>query len=453
MPQAGRIVFIGAGGVGLTAAFSLARKNPDLQITLFSRDSVVAYSQCGMPFVLDGKISGFDDLILYKPEVFSDLGLDVRTGTTVTSIDIDSRTVTTEKGETVAYEKLVIATGSIPYTPAIPGVHLKGVHRLITLDDGRSLLNTLPRVRSAVIVGGGPIGLETAPAFLHRGIKTTIVERMPQLMPGALDTDMASIVEEYLAGKGATIITGKSIDSINGSQYVESVTAGGETIPADMVLLSAGVRPNAALAKDSGIDIGPTGGIAVDEFFRVKRNGRRLDDVLAAGDCAEVTNAVTGKPMTCAVGSIANRQAAYIADGILGRKVPYRPVICPTICVIGELQAGSVGLTSRACESAGISPVTFKARGNTRARYYPGGKKVDIKLISDGERIIGGQVIGEEGVHGRINVLSLGISKSITPEELAAAETCYAPPVSPMIDPMNYAAEMLALRCARAKKR
>lgn len=469
MPE--RIVFIGAGGAGLTAAFHVARRAPDAQITLFSREATVAYSQCGMPFVLEGRIPGFDELIIYGPEVFEDLGLDVRTGTTITEIDLEGKAVVAEQGERVGYDKLVVATGSRPFIPPVPGAGLPGVQGLITLEDGKALAARMPEARSAVIIGGGPIGLETAPAFLGRGIRLTIVERMPQLLPSALDPDMAAIVRDYLEKKGATVITGKGVDAINGDATVRSVSCGGETIPADLVLLSAGVRPNVELARKAGIELGVTGGILVDEHFRVRKGGRALEDVLAAGDCAEVRSVVTGRPVVCAVGTVANRQAAYVGDQLLGKKRPYPGVLCPTICVIGDLHVGSVGLNARGCEQAGITPVSFKARGSTRARYYPGGKAIDIKLLADagasddasasddaetsggGGRLVGGQAVGEEGVHGRINVLSLAIGKRMTPGDLAAAETCYAPPVSPMIDPLTYAAEMLALRCARARKK
>ena len=446
-----RIVFVGAGGAGLTAAFIVARKRPDLQMTLFSRDAVVAYSQCGMPFVLDNRIEGFDRLVLYTPEVFKDLGLDVRTGTTVEGIDLDAKTVTV-KGEAIEWGKLVIATGSAPFVPPVPGVGLKGVHRLLTLDDGRALAEALDGVKNVVIVGGGPIGLETAPAFLHRGIGVTIVERRPQLMPSALDPDMTKLLEDHLKGLGAVVVTGKGVDSINGRDRVESVTVGGETVEADLVLLAAGVKPNVELAKKAGIDIGPAGGIDVDPRFRVKKNGKALDDVYAAGDCVEEVNAITGKKMVCAIGTVANRQAKFLAEQLMGNDVPYGPVLCPAITVVGDLQIGTVGLTTRACEAAGIKPVSFKAKSFTRARYYPGGKQLDIKLLSDGERLVGAQLIGEEGVHGRINELTLALHKKMTPSELADMETCYAPPVSPMIDPISYAAEMLALRCKRFKK-
>jgi NADH oxidase (H2O2-forming) len=447
-----RIVFVGAGGAGLTAAFIVARKRPDIQITLFSRDPVVAYSQCGMPFVLDNKIESFNRLVLYTPDVFKDLGLDVRTGTAVTGIDLDTKTVSVEGGEAVEYGKLVISTGSVPFVPPVPGVNLKGVHRLLTLDDGRSLAKAMEGAGGVVIVGGGPIGLETAPAFLHRGIDVTIVERMPQLMPSALDPDMTKLLEDHLKELGAVVVTGKGVDSINGADKVVSVTVGGETVKADLVLLAAGVKPNVELAKRAGIDIGPAGGIDVDGRFRVKKNGHVLGDVFAAGDCVEEVNAITGKKMVCAIGTVANRQAKFLAEQLAGNDVPYGPVLCPAITVVGDLQIGTVGLTTRACEAAGIKPVVFKAKSFTRARYYPGGKQLDIKLLSDGVRLVGAQLIGEEGVHGRINELTLAIREKMTPAELADVETCYAPPVSPMIDPVTYAAEMLALRCKRIKK-
>lgn len=449
-----RIVFVGAGGVGLTTAFSLARKDPDLSITLFSKEQVVAYSQCGMPFVLDGIIGDFDSLVLYGPEVFTDLGLDVRTGTEVTGVDLEKKLVFSSKGDEVPYDKLIICTGAAPFIPPVPGAELKGVFKLYSLDDGRALDKAMETAKHAVIVGGGPIGMETAPAFLDRGIKLTIVERMPYILPGALDEDMASVVQDYLISKGARIIAGKGVDSINGNDKAESVTVEGEDIKADIVLLSAGIRPNVALAKATGLDIGVTGGIVVDDHFRVKKGGVTLEDVYAAGDCAEVTSLVTGKPVLCAVGSVAGRQSGFLTDILLGKGVPYDGIVCPTVTVIGSLHVGSVGMTGRACSLAGIEPVSFRAKGMTRARYYPGGKKIDIKLVSDGKKIVGGQMIGEEGVGGRINTLTLAIRMGATPEDLARSETCYAPPVSPMIDPLTYAAEMLSLRCKlKSKKR
>ena len=242
------------------------------------------------------------------------------------------------------------------------------------------------------------------------------------------------------------------MDSVNGTDRVESVSVGGETIKADLVLLSAGIKPNVELARKSGIDIGPAGGIDVDEHFHVKKNGKALDDVYAAGDCIEEINAITGRKVVCAIGTVANRQANFLADELMGIGVPYGPVLCPAITVIGDLQVGSVGLTANGCEAAGIRPVFFKAKSFTRARYYPGGKQLDVKLISDGKRLVGAQLIGEEGVHGRVNTLAMAIHKKMTPDELARMETCYAPPVSPMIDPVTYAAEMLALRCKKLKK-
>jgi NADH oxidase (H2O2-forming) len=291
------IVIVGAGGAGLTSAFHVARRAPDSRITIFSKDPVVAYSQCGMPFVLDGKIDSFDRLVIYGPDVFRDLGLDVRTSTPVADIDIDERAVITAGGERVRYDRLVIATGSKPFIPPVPGANLPGVMELITLEDGRRLGERINQARNVVIIGGGPIGLETAPAFLDAGAKLTIIERVPQILPSALDPDMAAIVQEHLEKKGARVITGKGVDAINGSGAVESISCGGETIPADLVLLSAGIRPNVDLAKKAGIDTGITGGIVVDEYFRVRRNGRYLDDVLAAGDCAEVKSIITGKPV------------------------------------------------------------------------------------------------------------------------------------------------------------
>ncbi len=196
----------------------------------------------------------------------------------------------------------------MPFVPPVPGAHLPGVMRCSRWRTA-GVWPATEAGEDVVIIGGGPIGLETAPAFLDAGARLTIIERMPQVMPSALDPDMATLMQEHLKKMGAWIITGKGVDAINGAAAVESVTCGGETIPADLVLLSAGVRPNTDLAVKAGIETGVTGGIVVDEYFRVRRNGQVMEDVLAAGDCAEVKSVITGKPVICAVGSVANRQA------------------------------------------------------------------------------------------------------------------------------------------------
>ncbi len=229
MSSRDRIVFLGAGGAGLTAAFHVARRAPDAQLIVFSKDPAVAYSQCGMPFVLDGKIESFDRLVIYGPEVFRDLGLDVRTSTPVTAIDLDGKALVTGRGERVSYDQLVIATGSKPFVPPVPGAHLSGVMALITLEDGLRLGERMKKAKNVVIIGGGPIGLETAPAFLDAGARLTIIERVPQVMPSALDPDMAAIVQERLEKKGARIITGKGVDAINGTGPSNPSPVPGET--------------------------------------------------------------------------------------------------------------------------------------------------------------------------------------------------------------------------------
>ena len=432
MPE--KLIVIGGGVAGMPIASHVRKKDPVMEITVFTKDQHVAYSPCGIPFVLSGKIPSFEELIMHDVQYYNDQGIDVRTDTEVTAIDLPSKSIIAN-GKQFDYDKLGIATGSLPLIPQIPGIDKKGVYILRNLDDGKKVKEATNNAEKAVIVGIGPIGLEIATAFIKVGIDTTVVEDIPYVLPCMLDPDMASLVQNKLESLDLKVMTGFSLGSINGSDNVEFVTIGKEVVTADLVILCTGTRPNTCLSRQAGIEVGETGGVKVDSAMRVAEN------VYAAGDCVEVTNYITNRPCLSPLGSSAVRQAKVVAENVCGGSAEFDPVLNPTICLICDLQVGSVGVTSHVAKQAGLIPVDGVAKGLTRSRYYPDAKTIDVKLLFFEKRLIGAQIISEEGVKERIDALSLVIKSRMTAQQLLMAETCYAPPMSMIVDVLTLALE------------
>ncbi len=432
MPE--KLIVIGGGVAGIHIASYVKKKDPDMEITVFTKDNQVAYSPCGIPFVLSGKISSFEDLIMHDVQYYKNQCINIRTNTEVTAIDLPSKSIIAN-GKRFYYDKLGIATGSLPLIPQIPGMDKKGVYTLRNLNDGKKVKEAMNSTENVVIVGAGPIGLETATAFIKVGIGTTVIEKAPYLLPYMLDPDMSTPVQNQLESLGVKVMAGFSLGSINGSDHVEFVTVGKEVVKADLVILCAGIRPNTCLSRQAGIEVGNTGGIKVDSAMRVAEN------IYAAGDCVEVTNYITNRPCLSTRGSSAAMQAKVVAENVCGGCAEFDPVLNPTICLVGDLQVGSVGVTSNVAKQVELTPVEGKAEGFTRSSYYPDAKKINIKLLFFEKRLIGAQIISEEGVKERIDALSLAIKSGMTAKQMLMAETCYAPPVSTIVDVLTLALE------------
>ncbi|MDD2666733.1 MAG: FAD-dependent oxidoreductase [Methanocellales archaeon] len=430
----GKLIVIGGGIAGTSVASHVRKKAPDMDITIFTKDKYTAYSPCGIPFVLSGKVSSFEELIMHDDQYYKDQCIDIQTNTEVTAIDLSSKSIIAN-GKQSYYDKLVIATGSLPLIPQIPGTDKKGVYILRCLDDGQKVKEGMNNAKKAVIVGAGHIGLEIATALIKVGIDTTVVEKAPYVLPCMLDPDMASIVQNHLESLGVKVMTGFSLGSINGSDNVEFVTIGKEVVTADLVILCTGTRPNTSLSRPAGIGVGETGGIKVDSTMRVAEN------VYAAGDCVEVMNYITNRPCLSPRGSSAVMQAKVVAENVCGGSREFGPVIHPTICLVGDLQVGSAGVTSNAAKNAELIPVEGRANGLTRSSYYPDAKKINIKLLFFEKRLIGAQIISEEGAKERIDALSLVIKSGMTAQQMLMAETCYAPPMSAIVDVLTLALE------------
>lgn len=448
--MAKKVVIIGGGAAGVDVLELLLRdkeKSEDMEITLLKKEKEGFFSMCGLPYALQGMCS-LGVLNQFQPDLYRNQGIDFRTETKATSIDLKEQSVHLESGEELSYDYLVIATGSKPFIPSIPGTDLEGVHTLICSEDGELISAALNagEISSGLVIGGGMIGLQAAIAFSKRGIKTTVIERLPFLLPNLLDADMSSIVKEYLE-TDITFILGRTVDGIRGDgtegdRHVESVVAGGEEMPADIVLISAGMRPDIDLARDAGIDIGERGGIVTDRALRAQKGGSHLDNVFALGDCAEVIDAVTFSPRLSQLASTALIQARVVADNILGIGSSYEPCLSPTAASLSGMQVGSVGITTEMARRFGISVKSGISARFTKARFFPDKKRIIAKLIfeASSERLIGAQIISEETVAGRINELTLGIKEGITARDIWMRERCFDPSLAMVEDALVDAA-------------
>ncbi|MCD6446019.1 FAD-dependent oxidoreductase [Candidatus Bathyarchaeota archaeon] len=445
MPK--RIIIIGAHAAGVDAASAARKTDRAAEITLITKQKKAGYSPCGLPFVLGGHIPSFDKLVVFPTSYFQMMKLNLMLETKATNINVENKTVEVQdkdgKNQTLEYDSLILATGASPFIPPIKGREKPGIHVLRTIEDGEKIDQAIRNgAKSAIIMGAGLIGIETAVALQERGLKTTVVELLPQILPAMLDADMAKEVQKMLEQKGINIMVNKGVEEFLGEEKVNGIIAGGEQLNADLIIAAFGVRANTELAKKAGITIGETRGIKTN--LRMETN---VKDVYAAGDCAESINLITKRPTLSQLGTTAVRQAKVAGTNAAGGYAVFPGVLGSAVTKLFEMEVGATGLTEFFARKAGLEVVTGTITSKTRPDYYPGGKSIKIKLVveRESERVIGAQIIGGEEVTQRINAISIGIQKQITVRELAKADTAYAPPLNETWEPMVLAAQ-IALR-------
>ncbi len=446
MPR--RIIVVGANAAGVEAASAARKKDRTADITLLTLEKNAGYSRCGLPFVIGGTIPSFRDLIVYPQAYFQMLKLNLRTETRVTAVSTKEKTVsilTKENApETLPYDSLVIATGADAFMPPIKGREKQGILALRTLEDGERIDAAVKAgAKSAVIMGAGLIGLETGVALIERGLKVTIVEMLPQILPQMLDADMAKMVQEHLETKGMRILLGKTVEEFVGDEKVTAIVAGGDRIEADLFISAFGVRANTKLAVDAGIPLG--------ESRAIKTNARMetdVKDVYAIGDCAEAPNMITHKAACAQLGTIAVRQGKVAGANAAGDYSLFGGILASAVTRLFEIEAGVTGLTEAAAARNRIEIVAGAISSKTKADYYPNAKPIRVKVVveKESQRIVGGQIIGGEEVTQRINALSFAIQKQMTVRELAKTDTAYAPPLCETWEPMVLAAEMVLMK-------
>jgi len=446
--MARRIIIIGANAAGVEAASAARKKDRTAEIALITQEKTAGYSRCGLPFVIGGQIPGFRDLVVYPPAYFQMLKLILKNETKVTAINTKEKTVTAigKEGniETLQYDSLVIATGADAFMPPIKGREKQGILSLRSLEDGEKILQAVQNgAKSAVIMGAGLIGLETGVALIERGLKVTVVEMLPQILPQMLDADMAKQVQEHLTEKGMCILTGKTVEEFLGDQNVTGIMAGGEKIEADLFISAFGVRANTKLAVDSGVPLGETRAIKTNARMETD-----VKDVYAIGDCAEAPNIITHRSACAQLGTIAVRQGKVAGINAAGEYAQFTGILASAVTRLFDVEAGVTGLTETAAARARMEVVTGAISSKTKADYYPTAKPIKVKLIveKESQRIIGAQIIGGEEVTQRINALSFAIQKQMTVRELAKADTAYAPPLCETWEPMILAAEMVLMK-------
>ena len=436
-----KIVIVGGVAGGASAAAKARRCSEEAEIIMFEKGPDIAYANCGLPYYLSGVIDNRDNLLIVtKKRFYQRFRVDVRTHREVVKIDRGRKVVTVQNVETGAveeesYDRLILSPGSSPVIPPLPGVDLPFIFTFKTLEDMDRIYQFVQerRPRKAVIVGGGLIGMEVMENLELKGLKVSIVEKLDQILP-FLDWDMAELVRQYAEPKGVKFYLSqglKAIENRNGSAVVH--TEAGKTVKADLVILSLGIKPNVALAKEAGLEIGETGGVKVNEFMQTSD-----PDIFAAGDCVESIHRVTGTPFLTPMGSAANKQGRAAGANALGRKIAVKGFLGTVILKVFDLTIAKTGLSEAEARRAGFDPlVTFIHPGHI-ARYYPGSKPLHIKTITDNAsgRLLGGQVIGKEGVDKRIDVLATAIYHRMPLEELLQLDLAYAPPYSAARDPV-----------------
>lgn len=448
--MANEIIVIGSGAAGMTAASSARAADAAAKITVFTEDEDIAYSPCVIPWVLEGKAT-WNGIVMHTPDFYKkEKNIDVHTRTKVESVDGDAKTITAG-GKSYRYDKLVLATGGKVFIPPIPGVGLEGVFMVRTIRDGKDIEAALKKSKKVVIGGAGVIGLELALALVSIGKEVTVIEMMDQVIPRIADRDMAEPIQRYLEGKGVKFVMKAPVQSVNGTGKVSGVTAAGTEYPCDMVIFATGVRANTDLATQMGLDIGQLGAVMAAPTCQVYKRGRLLPDVYVAGDVMQSESAVMPGPTMSQLGSSAVKEGRVAGINAAGGKALNSGTASPWVSVIGEKQIAGTGLSLGLASWYGIGTVTGKATGMTRARYFPGGKELTVKIIADAvsRRIIGAQILAGEDATGRINWLTSAIIGGMTAEDfLVRAENAYCPPTSMVQDVVIKAAENL---CANFK--
>lgn len=448
-----RIVVVGGVAAGASTAARARRLDEEADIIVLERGEYVSFANCGLPYHIGGVIRDRDRLLLQTPETLREmLDIDVRTGSEVTSLDPTTRTLTIHEAASgrdyqLTYDALALCQGADAQRLPIPGVDLAGIHSLRTISDMDAIITDLDaatqaaarggRRPSALVVGAGYIGVELAENLRERGMDVHVVELSDQILP-PLDKEVSIPVEQHLRGHGVELTLGSGVRAFSatptGRLRAELTT--GETLEADIILLSAGVRPNTALARHAGLEVGERGGLVVDSHMRTSD-----PHIWAAGDMVETPHTVLGSTGVIALAGPANREGRVAAENICGRDTEYTSTQGTSVVKVFDMVAGGTGATERQLTAAGIEYRTIHIHPSGHAGYYPGTAQMHLKLIfspTDG-RILGAQIAGFDGVDKRLDVLATALRLGATVHDLESLELAYAPPFGSAKDPVNMA--------------
>ncbi len=449
---------IGGDAAGMSAASQARRLRSarELEIVVFERGRFTSFSACGIPYWVGGDVLHRDDLIARTPEQHRSRDIDLRLRTEVVELDLAGRRVRAralDSGDEswTDYDKLVLATGARPIRPPLPGIDAAGVHGVQTLDDGQALIDTLETTtgKRAVVVGAGYIGVEMAEALIRRGYDVTMLHRGPEPM-ATMDPDMGALVREAMCGMGITVVSKAEVTEVRTDEHgrARAVVADGAEYPADVVVLGIGVRPDTELARAAGLPLGAHGGLLTDLAMRVRGH----ENIWAGGDCVEVLDLVSGRERHIALGTHANKHGQIIGAGVGGGYATFPGVVGTAVSKVCDLEVARTGLREKDAQAAGLQFVTVTIESTSRAGYYPDAAAMTVKLLAERHtgRLLGVQIVGREGAGKRVDIAAVALTAQMTVEQMTALDLGYAPPFSPVWDPVLVAARK-AVAAVRAR--
>jgi NADPH-dependent 2,4-dienoyl-CoA reductase/sulfur reductase-like enzyme len=442
-----RVVIIGGDAAGMTAASKIRREHPQRDILVLEKTVFTSYSACGIPYFIGGLVDNVDSLVVRSPEVFRDkYAMDVRTRHEVVAIDAESCNIRirTEDDKEIneSYDQLLIATGAHPFVPDVPGAGAEGIFGLSTLASGVRVQEYIKRHKpqKAVVIGGGYIGLEMAEALTRQNLEVSLVELSKEVM-GTLDPDMGSLVSKALRDVGVTLYLSEGLTAFESAQgHIKAVVTDQRTLPADLVILGMGVQPNSELAKAAGIELGISNAIKVDDHMRTSKT-----NIWAAGDCVATVHRLTGQPFYVALGTVANKQGLIAGTNLSGGNVSFPGVVGTAVSKICKVEVARTGLQEKELQKLDFNYVAETIKTMTRAGYYPGAGRITVKLIGEqgSGRLLGAQIVGMEGAAKRIDIVATALTAGMTVMDLIELDLSYAPPFSPVWDPIQTAARQL----------
>lgn len=434
-----KLIIIGGVAAGMSAAAKAARVNPRLSIEVFTAEEHISYGACGLPYYIAGEIQSQDRLVARTVEQFQAQNINVHINHEVIKINPEEKQLIMKnltQGSIITknYDKLVIATGASPFIPKVEGVELKNVFILRNMEQGIELRQYVEnkKPRSAVIVGGGYIGLEMAETFQKIGAKVHIVERASQIVPN-MDENMALLIQNYLLEQGVSVYTGEQLTKISGNTEVSEVITDKRKISCDCVLIAVGTIPNSKIAAEAGMELGIKNAIKVNT--RMETN---IPGIYSAGDCATVRHLLTNEDVYIPLGTTANKQGKTAGENAAGGSSEFKGVLGTGIAKVIGLEIARTGLSSREAESRGLQYIDTVVESRTAAHYYPDSSKISISLcaeVSSG-KLLGGQIVGGRGAGKRIDVIAAGLHLGARVEDLLDMDLAYAPPFSPVYDPI-----------------
>ena len=443
-----KVLVLGGVAAGTKVAAKLLREDRSCEVTVLTKGKDISYAGCGLPYYVGDVIHEKGELIVNTPEKFAKLtGAKVLTQTEAVAVKpsehkVEAKYLRTGEVAEYAYDKLVIATGASPFVPPIQGLDLKNVFVMRTPDDAIGLRAAVEagEIKRAVVAGGGFIGLEVAENLAAKGVKTTVIDFAPHVLPNFLDPELCEYVENKMADAGIMPMTGVSLEGVEGSGKVEKVLTSKRGMKADALVLAIGIRPNTAFLEGSGIEMFK-GTILTDQYLRTN-----VEDIYAAGDCAMVTNRQTGKPAWSPMGSTANIAGRILAGNLAGKETAYPGVLGTGVAKLpGGLNTGRTGLTETAARAEGYDVVSVITVVDDKAHYYPGAGLFIVKMTADRatRKLLGVQVLGKGAVDKVTDIAVTAISLGATVDQLAAMDFAYAPPFSTAIHPFAHSINIL----------